>query len=319
MTQPCPHCHTQNRDTAQFCAQCAQPLRQTCSQCGALIAEGTERASGQTLGAHRHEAAEPITCPACGTSNDSDAPRCVQCGASLVQPKPEPAAPKAEAAPAPKARSRTLGVSIGVILLLAICAACIAFLVLSGRTEDTTAQVQAVEWTRNIAVEGLVPVTAEGWRNEIPAGTLIGVCTEKVHHTERRTTGETREICGTPYTVDTGSGYGEVVQDCTTEEIFDNVPVYAESCQYTVEVWQKVDQATLRGNDSNPKWPRPQLRGGQREGQREESYTITFRTEQGTYTYSTSNAGLFTQARVGSRWILKVNTFNTVTDIERTQ
>jgi hypothetical protein len=164
-----------------------------------------------------------------------------------------------------------------------------------------------------------VPVTAEGWRDDVPPGAVIGICTEKVHHTERRPTGKTREICGTPYTVDTGSGYGEVAQDCTTEEIVEDVPVYADSCQYTVEVWQQVDQATLRGNDSNPKWPNPQLRAGQREGQREENYSITFRTEQGTYTYRTSNAELFAQAQPGSRWILKVNTFNTVTDIEPAQ
>ena len=33
--QVCPYCQTSNRDTARFCAQCAQPLHQRCPVCGA--------------------------------------------------------------------------------------------------------------------------------------------------------------------------------------------------------------------------------------------------------------------------------------------
>jgi ribosomal protein L40E len=304
----CYYCGTRNPGTAE-----------TCSQCGALLAEGTARASGQVLGTHRDKAVPPVTCPACGAANAPDAPRCVQCGASLAQPKPEPGAPKVQAAPKTKPRAKFLGGAIGIGFLLLAIAACATFFILLNRTEDLTGQVQAIEWSRSVTVEALVPVSYEGWRDEIPAGALIGVCTEQVHHRESRSTGQTREICGTPYTVDKGSGYGEVVQDCTTEEIKEEVPVYAESCEYTVEEWQQIDQATQRGNDLNPRWPAPQLRAGQREGKREESYDITFKTEQGTYTYNTSNAALFAQAQPGSRWILQINTFNTVTDIEPVQ
>ena len=154
------------------------------------------------------------------------------------------------------------------------------------------------------------------WRDEIPAEANIGRCTEKVHHTETRPTGLTREVCGTPYTVDTGSGYGQVVQDCETEQIMEEVEIYAKSCEYTVGVWQVVDNATLSGSDPNPHWPEFRLQAGQRQGERGESYQFTFNTEAGTYTYRTGNANLFTQCQPGDRWILKVNAFNTVTDIE---
>lgn len=284
----------------------------TCSQCGAPLSEGKARKHGQVLGAHRGKPAAKVTCPACGAPNQPDAPRCAQCGASLVQP--EPARPKTAAKPKP-GRGMRFGI-VGGIILVALIGACVAFFVLLTRTEDTTGRVKNVSWTRQISIEALVPVTREDWRDNIPPGAVISACTEKVHHTEQRPTGQQREICGTPYTVDTGSGFGEVVQDCTTEDIMESVEVYAESCRYTVEVWQKVDEATLTGNDYNPRWPSPLLKPGQREAERQENYTITFTTQAGTYTYSTHNQNLFNQAQIGTEWILKVNTFNTVTAIE---
>ncbi len=289
---------------------------ETCSQCGATLTEGTARASGQVLGAHRTEPAEPITCPACGTPNAPDAAKCVQCGAGLPRPKPEPPpSPKPKPVPAKKSRFGLFGGAVGIVLLLAI-AACVGLFILYNRTEQSTGQVESVTWTRKITIEELVPVSAEAWRDEIPAGAVIGVCTEKVHHRETRSTGQTREVCGTPYTVDKGSGYGEVVQDCKTEEITEEVPVYVESCQYTIDEWQEIDQASLSGSDFNPRWPELQLRPKQREGSRNELYKIRFKTEQGTYDYTTSNEALFNQAEIGSRWILEVNTFNVVTDVE---
>ncbi|MEW5957796.1 MAG: zinc ribbon domain-containing protein [Chloroflexota bacterium] len=300
------HCH--------YCGARNPVTAKTCSQCGAALSEGAARASGQVLGAFRDQPAQPITCPNCGAANPADAPRCGQCGASLVKPAPL----QARATAAAPRRFPLIG-AVAVIILLLICGACATYFVLFNRTEDTTGQVQAVAWTRTVVIEALTPVTHEGWRDQIPAGAVIGTCTRKVHHTEDRPTGQTREICGTPYTVDKGTGYGEVVQDCTTEEVTEPVEVYADSCQYKVQVWQAVDKLTLQGNDLNARWPDPALRAGQRAGERQESYSITFQTEQDTYTYETGNADLFTQAQIGSRWILEVNTFNTVTGIKPVQ
>jgi len=303
------HCH--------YCGARNPAGAETCSQCGGQLSEGAARASGQVLGAHRDRPAPPVACPNCGAANPPAAPVCAQCGASLAAPPtPEPAA--AQAQPARRARPRT-AIAAMVIIMLLSCAACGTFIALSNRTEATTGQVQAVAWTRSIVVEGLAPVTSEAWRDQIPPGAIIGLCTSKVHHTENRSTGQTREVCGTPYTVDTGSGYGEVVQDCTTEEITEPVDIYADSCQYTVQVWQPVDRFTLKGDDLNAHWPNVDLRAGRREGQREESYSITFRTEKGVYTYQTSDASLFEQAQVGSRWVLKINTFDAITAIEPAQ
>jgi hypothetical protein len=209
-----------------------------------------------------------------------------------------------------------VGIVIGVVLALLICAGCVTFFLLSSRTEDTSAQVQSCSWTRGIAIEALVPVADEGWRDEIPAGAEIGQCAEKVHHTEEQPTGQTREVCGTPYTIDSGSGYGEVVQDCETEEIMAEVEIYADWCDYTFEQWQVADTATLSGEDLNPRWPEVRLQANQREAERDESYRFTFRAEGGSYSYDTDNADLYARCRPGDRWVLKVNAFNAVTDIE---
>jgi hypothetical protein len=109
--------------------------------------------------------------------------------------------------------------------------------------------------------------------------------------------------------VDKGSGYGEVVQDCEYQ-------VYANWCKYTVDEWQQVDVATLSGNDLNALWPNLQLGTDQRVGEQAESYKIVFNGDGKTYTYQTDDADEFALCQIGSRWILKVNTFSAVASIE---
>ena len=73
------------------------------------------------------------------------------------------------------------------------------------------------------------------------------------------------------------------------------------------------------GNDFNAAWPTLNLNSNgfgnqaqQREGDRQETYQITFTTETGPYTYSTNDPTEFQQFGTGSRWILEVNGFNAV-------
>ena len=280
----------------------------TCSQCGADLSEGARRKSGQVLGAHRDKPAKQVECQACDTLNDADAAQCSQCGASLVASPPEPVqSTPAKAAPARKGGG-LLKIGIGALLLVVI-AACVIFFVLYNRTEDLTGTVEALNWSRSIAIEGLVPVAYEDWQDEIPGEGIVGICTQKVRRTQDEPAPNSKEVCGTPYTLDTGTGAGQVVQDCKYE-ILDSY------CEYTLDEWREVDETTQSGNDASPRWPDLSLRVDQREGERSESYKIVFSTENGQLTYTTRDQDLFDQAQIGSRWVLKVNTFNTVTDIE---
>ena len=286
----CPYCDARNLAGAE-----------TCTQCGGDLTNATARAAGQVMGAHRDKAAKDVACPSCGAMNPATALKCSQCAASMAQPKPKPRVSKPARGP-----------SCGPVAYFA-CAAALAlialFIFLVTRTSDVIGIVEAVSWTRTIAIEALGPATHDDWRDEIPTGAVVGTCTEKVHHTQDQPAPGAKDVCGTPYTEDTGTGYGEVVQDCQYE-------VYADWCKFTVQEWQKTDQVTLSGADPNPRWPDLQLGADQREGTRVEAHQIVFDTDGDTYTYQTSDSAEFSQYAIGSRWVLKVNQLNQLTSIE---
>jgi ribosomal protein L40E len=296
------HCH--------YCGSRNPASAETCSQCGADLAEGTKRDHGQVLGAHRHEEAKAIECPACGTPNEADAPKCIQCGAGLAEPQPEAKQP----APVPAAKPKRSGLGwlggAGLVILALLCAAAaITYFVLAGRTEDITGTVDSVNWSRSVAIEGLVPVEYEAWHDEIPAEGVVGTCVQKVRGVQNDPAPNSREVCGTPYTVDSGSGFGEVVQDCKYE-------ILEDFCGYTVDQWRQVDSINLSGEDLAPHWPDLALSADRRAGDRTESYRCIFKTEDGVYTFSTSDESLYNRCAVGSRWNLKINTFGAVNELE---
>jgi len=51
-------------------------------------------------------------------------------------------------------------------------------------------------------------------------------------------------------------------------------------------------------------------------GRLEWTWPIVFNVDGKTYTYQTDDADEFARCQIGSRWVLKVNTFNAVTSIE---
>ena len=294
----CYYCGSRNAATATVC-----------TQCGADLSEGEKRSSGRVVGAHRDKPAAPVACPSCGTENAANAPKCAQCGSSLVDtpPKPEP-----EPIPVKASKSKGMGLlgKIGLgVLVLAFCACGITFLALFNRTEDLNATVEDVSWQREIAIEQLMPVTYEDWLDEIPEESELGSCSAKVRRTQDQPTDNSKEVCGTPYTVETGSGHGEVVQDCKYE-------VYEDFCEYTVEEWRETDKQTVTGNDFSPNWPVLNLAANQREGERDETYTCHFKAEGGSYSYSMGNFNSYQACKIGSKWVLEVNTFDMVTNAE---
>ena len=339
----CPYCETRNIGTAKKCVSCGAPQPEdvqfeqaaeekiitneaeiakakagpdihcaycgtrnpagnsACLQCGADLSEGAQRQSGQALGAHRDKPAADVTCQYCGAENPATARQCSQCGASLApKPKTPPPAKK------PKKQSKT-PLILGAIVALFLVTCC-AFIALSMRTEDHTAAVQNIEWERKIAIEALRETNQSDWRDEIPGDAIsIGSCTQREHHRSPNPPGE--EVCGAPYTIDTGSGAGEVVQDC--EYI-----VYKDWCEYTVMTWQQVDTATANGNDFNPYWPQFTLSRNEREGSRSEVYTVYFRGDGDSYTYQADDLNEYKRFTPGTEWILKVNTFGAVNDVE---
>ncbi len=286
----CAYCGTANPATAQ-----------KCKQCGADLSEGKARAAGRVLGGFRDQPAGTLRCPACGTENPATALKCSKCGAALAQPAPSQAAPVVT--------GRKFPVAILLAIVLGLCALIGAVTLLSTRTTDLIGEVRELTWRRAIAIEALTPVTRQAWRNEVPANAAIGQCTRKVHHTQPDPAPGAKEVCGTPYTVDQGSGFGKVVQQCVYE-------VYADWCDYQALEWRVINTVVAQGTDLNPLWPELNLVKDQRAGNRQEEYRVIFLANDKTYTFTTSDGGEFVRFQPGSRWKLKVNTFGAVTGVE---
>jgi hypothetical protein len=199
-----------------------------------------------------------------------------------------------------------VGIAIAVLIAVAFCVVIVLSLLPS---DDVTGTVRSASWERSIVVEGLQDVTREAWQDEIPAGAPVGTCTERVRSTQPDPAPRSVEVCGTPYTVDTGTGMGEVVQDCEYQ-------VYDDWCEYTAREWVVVDTLVLSGSDFDPAWPDFGVGTDRREGGREETYRVVFATEDKTYTRAFSDVDRWRQYTIGSRWILKMNKLGGIQSIE---
>ena len=291
----CPFCGTRNPATAE-----------TCSQCLADLTEAKAREFGQVVGAHQDKAVPDVACSYCGTMNSGTALHCVHCGAALPKVERKSAAPRPQVKQSTGMSNRTRFILFGILGLLVI--ACVAIVILSNRTEEVVGEVQNVSWEYAIQVEALTPVEDEDWRDRVPNDADILSCREEVRRTQPNPAPNSVEVCGTPYTVDTGTGVGEVVQDCEYQ-------VYDDLCTFTELQWRDFDLVSLTGDDLEPEWPEPSLAQDQRLGESSEAYEVVFNADGQTYTYHPDDFAEYVQFEEGSSWILEVNTFNNVRSV----
>lgn len=282
-----------------------------CSQCGGDLKSGTRREAGRVVGAYRPGPVKQIACPSCGAMNPETALKCTQCGAQLQL---KAAAEQAAPSPVASLKSNRLALVAGVaLLLLCICVA-ISFAYLSAPRASQKGIVEDVEWQTSVAIEELGPVSYSAWQDEIPQDAQLGNCADRVRGTvdTEPGSGKYNKVCGTPYTVDTGSGVGKVVQDCQFE-------VLAPYCEYTAQEWRVVDEAKQSGSDFSPIFAGPQLSTNQRLGGRNSSYVVIFEADKGQYTYNAASLDEFQKFQIGSQWILKINSFGNVVSVEPVQ
>ena len=296
----CPYCGTRNLANAEVCAKC-----------GGDLAEGLIRESGRVVGAFKTGPAITIPCPRCGVENPDTAKQCSQCGSSMqIEEEAARQSPPPEVKEPAKKRNPLVAVAI-VALLIVVCGVVAVLILLSMRTEAVTGTVQDVEWQRVVVVEGLRLVEHRDWIDEIPSEAELGSCEEQVRTTSAEPEPNSVEVCGTPYTVDTGSGFGEVVQDCEYQ-------VYEEYCTFSIMEWQDVDEVVLTGGDFEPVWPVPTLAEDERLGsRRNETFTIVYDPGDEVYVYTTSDLNLFQASQLGSEWNLNINTFGSIVSVER--
>ncbi len=298
----CPYCGARNLSGAEIC-----------TQCGANLSEAKARLTGQVLGALQNQAqaeTRSIACPACQTPNLFDAAFCIACGASLTSETTPGMQADAFTQPpaAPALTGKKMNPLVIIMPVALVVLAFVLFLIFSNKKTDLTAQVTDVSWVRSIVVEEYGPVSDTDWRANIPSDAIIGDCDYEYHHTSSEPEAVSTEVCGTPYVVDNGTGYGEAVTDCEYE-------VYEERCEFTTDQWHALTTVSLDGTGNNPSWPNTNLTSSQREGDRSEEYRILFDTGSDTYTYTTGSFDEYQQYGLGSDWLLTVNAFGRITKI----
>ena len=299
----CAYCGTRNPGNATIC-----------SQCGSEISEGTQREAGRVIGAFQTGAGEDIKCPSCGTDNSSTALHCTSCGTALQQLQdavPEtPAGVVEPSAADAKPTGRRKVPIVAIIIFGLVCIGAVVIAILFGRTKPVQGVVDSVKWERSIAIEAFGPVEHEDWFDELPDGAEDISCKQEYRYTSSEPVDNSVEVCGTPYNVDSGDGFAEVVQDCEYQ-------VNDDLCTYTVMEWSTVDKAVLSGSNLNAVWPEPNLSSDQRLGDdRNETYTVVFDAGK-SYTYSADDYNDFSRFDPGSSWTLNVNTFGIVLSVER--
>jgi hypothetical protein len=288
----CPYCGTRNQGNAKFCGAC-----------GGDLSQGKARQTGRVVGAYRAPSGATRPCPACGTANPLTALKCTNCGAALPA-EPAPAAPSSS----PPRRSTT-GILIGGAVGLLCLVVGAVFLVLWLQRDERSAIVQSLAWERTIQIEALGPVQHTAWEDNVPSDARQLSCDLAYRTTQDDPAPVSTEVCGTPYTVDEGSGYGEVVQDCVYQ-------VYESSCSYTVDEWTVAETLRRTGSDPSPEWPGVRLGSGQREGDRAESYRVVLISDGDVFSYAPATASEYSPFLPGSEWTIVVNGLGAIVAIE---
>lgn len=314
----CPYCQTKNPGPIKSCTSCGAP--QPDDVAFTQVDEETFNFIKDEALIRMAKAGPDIHCPFCGTRNSSTAETCSKCGGELslggkiretgkkVTTAAEAAKQPASVKEPPKVPSRKMGI-VPIIGILAVIAAIIVVILLFTKTDDITATVTNLNWERSIVIEEYRLVNNSGWWDQIPDGADVGFCSQEYRYTSNEPVPNSTEECGEPYVVDTGTGVGEVVQDCTYD-------VYDEYCDYTILQWTVVDTLTQSGSNQFPAWPTANLGLDQREGDREELYTIVLSGDDDTYTFTTRDVELYQEADIGSEWNLSVNQLGGIQSIE---
>ncbi len=334
----CPHCGTVNPGMKRVCSTCGAPMAQDeklqlpdqqelitdqqklqeakagpsiqcpycnvlnpagtklCTNCGGDLEAGVTRKAGEVLGAFNPATVPDKSCPSCGQPVKANAQRCPYCGGSLAQPEKSVGAPAS-----PKKTPLWLilgGTALGVLCLVSV----IVFVILSNRTNATAASVSDIRWQRSIEILEQQPAQHSDWSEDVPIEASNITCRDEFRQTSNELVPNSTEVCGTPYTIDVGSGAGKVVQDCQYQ-------VYASYCDFTTLDLAVVNTAVAMGSDQNPVWPAVILQAGQQEGSRYETYQVMFDTGDRAYTYTPADLAEFSQYQPGSQWILDSNTF----------
>jgi len=260
-----------------------------CPNCGAQQDPNARYfpAEHEKVAVQNHEyVGADMQCRYCAGASSKRAHNCGQCGAPLaeggaVQPL---ATPPLQPLAAP-GRSVPPRISPWKIVLPTLALLLVALLVLVAVwKKDGRFVVASHAWRRTINVERLGPSRESAWCSELPAA-----ASDVSRHRERHGSHKVAdgEDCHAQKK-DRGDGTFKEEQVCTPR--FKEEPVYDEKCEYVLVKWSQLRQEAAEGRSVGdvPRWPAVSLAragcalpGCEREGARNERYTVLFKDERG--------------------------------------
>ncbi|HCH65181.1 MAG: hypothetical protein CL927_20805 [Deltaproteobacteria bacterium] len=252
-----------------------------------------------------------LVCDACGSPCSAQATFCPSCGADLAgasaaltredqladdgaafsvddadaareehkqRRKAERAAKIAVHEPPPEAGSKK-GLVFGVLGAGALMAFVVCLGVFFFWQKDVSLVNTGHAWSRTIQIEELKTVTKSAWQDEVPRKGKVVSCTSEKRSTQKVADGEE---CKTRRK-DNGDGTFSEKKECKPK--YKSKPVYDDKCKYKIDEWVASRKAKAAGKSYKdaPSWPDVRLKkkgscvGCEREGDRSETYTLTFK------------------------------------------
>lgn len=213
------------------------------------------------------------TCPACSSPMGAAAKNCTQCGSPLDGSREVRGADERTPDPAPRKKRR-----IWLYVLIAIALIVFAIWFFFIRSHSATLTVAAHRWERSIAIEEYNIHHENAWRDQLPVGAELPVCTRK-ERTSRKV--QDGEDCHTERH-DKKDGTFEQVKKCVPR--YRSEPVDDDWCSYTIRKWAQVDEVKSSGTGTSPAWPAqnvppadtPAVFGARRSGPRTEKLVLDF-------------------------------------------
>jgi hypothetical protein len=309
----CAYCANINLGRDVACAQCGQPRGKDVTF---FLEEGAAEVTDQNL-AELAQSGADWTCEFCSTNNRGKDTRCRQCGAERgssrsLQEKmvnQEGAAPSS-AAPPVAARSRRRPIVVAGVVVAVLAVFVLVYFLFFSATEKS-AVLDRGQWQRSIAVEENKWVQHSDWENAVPRGAVVLDSHREKYGTEKVQTGTERRKTGQR---DKGNGF--------FEDVYENVPVYAERDVYKNKVTYKIQEwvvtRTLKNDGelgTTPEWPAVVLSTVEREGKRTESAVLSLSLQGKTYRYSVPVSELGTY-QSGAKYHIWVTPLGAVTKIK---
>jgi hypothetical protein len=237
---------------------------------------------------HQYVGAD-VACRYCGTPSSRMAHNCGRCGAPLAEGANvaalPPQVPQQLVSPAAQASASGGGRSAWIVIVPVLAlmgVACVVLAVLWKKEQGFV--VAAHNWRRSIAVEWLGPVRESAWCSELLSGASVSSRHREQHGSKQVADGED---CHAEKR-DRGDGTFKEEQVCKPKT--KSEPIYEDKCDYEVVKWSKERSEKAEGTAATPApyWPAVSLAragcsspGCEREGQRDETYTVVFKDDKG--------------------------------------